>query len=124
MPLSCTFLTNNKHIYTPLQCEGVSCSVRGMEARFQTKVKKWLERKGAVVLVISPQPGIPTGFPDVLALLPGGGFMALELKRSKTAKHQPLQDYWVERLGDMYYSAFVYPEIWDKVKEEIERDYI
>lgn len=89
------------------------------EARFQSKVVKWLRQKGCFVLVISAVPGIPDGMTDVLALIPGGGWAALEIKASKTAKMRPLQAPTIKKLNDMYFARKVYPENWDEVQAEL-----
>lgn len=92
------------------------------EARFQSKVVNWLRKKGCYVLVTSPRPGIPDGCPDVIALLDGGGWVALELKKSAKEKYQPLQKATIKKLNDMYYSKVVYDgkdSNWEEVKCEL-----
>lgn len=91
------------------------------ESSFQKKVAKWLRQKGCYVLVITAHPGIPDGMTDILALMPGGGWAALECKASKTAKMQPLQAPTIKKLDDMYFARKVYPENWDEVKRELEQ---
>ncbi len=89
------------------------------EASFQTKVVKWFRQKGCYVLVMSPRAGIPDGCPDVIALFDGGGWAALELKKSAKEKFQPLQKPTIAKLDKMYYSRAVYPENWIEVKKEL-----
>lgn len=90
------------------------------EANLQTKIIKYLERKGAYVIKTGG-PGTPNGCPDVIALLDGGGWLALEVKASPRAKFQPLQKATIKKLNDMYFSMAVWPENWDEVKAEIEQ---
>jgi len=89
------------------------------ESNFQSKVKLWLKQKGCFVLVLSPTAGIPDGMPDILALIDGGGWIALECKANAKAKFRPLQKPTIEKLNKMFYSRAVYPENWNEVKDEL-----
>jgi Holliday junction resolvase len=91
----------------------------GKEATLQSKIIKYLEKRGCYVIKTGGM-GTPNGCPDIIALADGGGFFALEVKASKTAKFQPLQKQTIERLDDMYYATAVYPENWEQIKSEIE----
>lgn len=98
------------------------------ESRFQSKVITFLKQKGAYVLNTTPTPGIPTGCPDVIGLLDGGGWVGLEVKATnpyrrdgvaKKGAFQPLQQETVKKLNGMYFARVVYPENWDEVKREL-----
>lgn len=91
------------------------------ESNFQRKVVQWLKQKGCYVMVITAQPGIPDGCPDVIALIDGGGWVALECKASSKAKFQPLQKPTIAKLDKMFYSKAVYPENWNEIKKELEQ---
>ena len=100
------------------------------ESNFQSKVKTWLKQKGCFVIVMSAGPGVPDGTPDVCALFNGGGWAMLEVKAKSPYKKdgtplkgafKPLQIPTIKKLNDMYYSAVVYPENWDKIKKELEQ---
>lgn len=88
------------------------------ESDFQAKVIKDLKAMGLAVVKNQAGPGVPTGFPDILAL-GRGVYYALECKASARAKKQPRQDYWVNKLNEWSYAAFIYPTNWEKVKAEI-----
>lgn len=90
-----------------------------VETALQSKIIKHLERKGCYVIKTGGA-GTPNGCPDIIALLDGGGWFALEVKASKSAKFQPLQKQTIAKLSDMYYSRVVSPETWDEVKAELE----
>ena len=90
------------------------------EATLQSKVIKYLKAKGAYVIKTGGL-GTPDGCPDVIGLLDGGGWIALEIKASKTAKFQPLQKATIEKLDQMFYSRAVYPENWIEIKAELEQ---
>ena len=94
----------------------------------QTKIATWLRSKGCYVLVIQPQAGIPDACPDILALFDGGGWATLEVKKSdpykrdgqaKAGAFQPLQQLTVEKLNRMYYSRVVWPENWERIRQEL-----
>ena len=44
----------------------------------------------------------------------------LENKKSANAPHQPNQDYYVDKLNNMSFARFVYPENKDNVLEELD----
>lgn len=90
------------------------------EAQLQTKIVNWLKAKGLYVIKTKPGPGVPVGCPDVIGLMPGGGWVALEVKASEKARFQPLQKVTIAKLDKMYYSKAVFPENWDAVKKELE----
>lgn len=89
------------------------------ESTFQSTVIKYLEKKGCYVIKTGGI-GTPNGCPDVIALMDGGGWLALELKASEKAKFQPLQKATIKKLNDMYYSRAVSPDVWSEVKKELE----
>jgi len=91
----------------------------GIEAQLQGKIIRWLKAKGCVVVKLQAGPAVPVGMPDVLALIDGGGWIALEVKASAKSKFQPLQKEWVKKLDEMYYARIVYPENWEKIKLEL-----
>lgn len=88
------------------------------ESDFQAKVIKQLKAMGLAVVKNQAGPGVPTGFPDITAF--GEGiYFCLECKTSARAKKQPRQDYWVNKLNEWSYAAFIYPSNYDKVMSEI-----
>lgn len=88
------------------------------ERNFQSKVVQWLRAKGCYVIVTD---GRPAGVPDVVALFDGGGWCALEIKKSSREKYQPLQKLTIKKLDDMFCSKAVYPENWEETKIELSK---
>lgn len=88
------------------------------ESTFQAQVIKDLKAMGLAVVKNQAGPGVPTGFPDLTAY-GEGVYFCLECKASARAKKQPRQDYWVKKLNEWSYAAFVYPANWEKIKAEI-----
>jgi hypothetical protein len=89
------------------------------ESTLQTKVIKYLKSKQCdAVLKLTPMPGIPTGFPDIL-FLKDGFWGCIELKASRTAPFRPLQPEWLKRLDKASWARACYPENWQNIKAEL-----
>lgn len=58
------------------------------------------------------------GIPDLLILFKDK-WAILEVKKNEKAKHRPNQDYYVEKLNNMSFSAFIYPENEKEVLDEL-----
>jgi hypothetical protein len=60
------------------------------------------------------------GLPDHIVLW-GPYWATLEFKTSAKAKRQPNQEYFVQRLDEMSFAAFIYPENEDEVLHALEQ---
>lgn len=88
------------------------------ETLFGTKVDKQLKRLDNCWFCNIQQVAI-RGIPDRLGCI-NGKFFALELKKSKSAKRAKLQQYVVQKINDAGgFAAFVYPENYKEVMEEL-----
>lgn len=58
------------------------------------------------------------GYPD-LVILHGNKWATLEVKQNARAKHQPNQDLYVERMNNMSFSSFIFPENEEEVLNEL-----
>lgn len=99
------------------------------ESNLQSKIASYLRRKGCYVIVTTAITGVPNGCPDVIALIDGGGWIALEVKKeypyrkdgkAKAGAFRPLQLETVKKLNGMYFSRVVWPESWAEIKLELE----
>lgn len=86
-----------------------------LESGFQDRLIKELKElfPGCMTFKMEQVQGIP----DLLVLYKNK-WASLECKKSAKAKRQPNQEYYVEKMNDMSFSRFVYPEN----KEEVIRD--
>ena len=91
-----------------------------LENKFQSKLIKELKKEFPGCMVLKNDPTYLQGVPDLLVLYKNK-WCALEVKRSATAKHQPYQDYYVDKMNEMSHSAFIYPENKDQVMNDLRR---
>jgi Holliday junction resolvase len=89
------------------------------ENQLQSKVLKWLRSKDAYVIKTQPGAGTPTGCPDII-FLKEGFWGCIEVKKSATAKFQPLQQLTIMKLQDWSYCRVVYPDNWDTIRAELQ----
>lgn len=86
------------------------------EKKLQTQIIKHLKGKGCYVIKTKPQPGIPVGCPDIIALYKNT-WIAIEVKKARGAKYETGQEATLEFLSGL--NAFVwtvYPENWENIK--------
>lgn len=88
-----------------------------LESGFQDKLRKELKEKYPDSLIFKMDQ--IQGIPDLL-IIHGDKYAFLENKKSATAKHQPNQDYYVDKLNNMSFARFVYPENKDEVLNELD----
>ena len=78
------------------------------ESEFQSKLIKKIKEAIPGAIVLKNDPKYIQGIPDLL-VLSDGRWAALECKKSESAKHQPNQEYYISKMNDMSYAAFVFP---------------
>lgn len=89
------------------------------ETAYQNKLSKKIKRLFPGAIVLKNDPDHIQGFPD-LTILYGPYWAVLEVKASREARLQPNQEYYVEQLDNMSFSAFIYPENEEKVLNELQ----
>ena len=79
------------------------------ENAFQAHIIKRLKKEFPGCIVLKNDANYIQGIPDLI-VLHNGTWAALEVKRRVDAPYQPNQEYYVNRMHDMSYAAFVFPE--------------
>ncbi len=89
-----------------------------LESGFQDKLIKDLENlfPGCMTFKMDQVQGIP----DLLVLFKDK-WASLECKRTKGAKRQPNQEYYVDKMNNMSFSRFVSPENKENVLRELQQ---
>lgn len=90
------------------------------ESRFQADLIKDLKDIFPGCMVMKNDANYIQGIPD-LTILYNDRWASLECKRSEDESHQPNQDYYVEKMNSMSYSAFIFPENKEKILNELEQ---
>lgn len=89
-----------------------------IESNFQRRLKKEIKDQFPGSYVLKTDPNDIQGMPDLLILYKDK-WAALEVKKSKDASRRPNQIYHVDRLNEMSYSAFIFPENKKEVLDEL-----
>lgn len=106
-------------VYCLLNRKGI---LMAKESAFQKSLINDLKKRFPGCMVLKNDPNYIQGIPDLLVLYEGR-WAALECKKAKQASHQPNQDYYVERMNEMSFSRFVYPENKENVLDELQQSF-
>lgn len=90
------------------------------ESEFQKNLKKELKNIFPGSIVTKLDSSDIQGIPDLLILYKNK-WATLENKRHAKATHQPNQDYYVEKMNQMSFSKFIYPENKDSILSELKK---
>lgn len=87
-----------------------------LESGFQDRLVREIkdELPGCMVFKMDQIQGIPD-----LLILHNDKWASLECKRERSAKRQPNQEYYVDRMNEMSFSRFIYPENREDVLDEL-----
>ena len=88
------------------------------ESKFQSNLKKKLRVMFPGCIVTKLDSGDIQGIPDLLVLY-NDKWATLENKKSEKASRQPNQEYYVEKMNEMSFSRFIYPENEEEVLNEL-----
>ena len=92
------------------------------EGDFQADLIDSLKERFPGCIVVKNDARYLQGVPD-LTILYNDKWATLEDKREKNAHHQPNQDYYGEKMNNMSFSRFVYPENVEEVLDELEQSF-
>ena len=90
------------------------------ERDFQKNLKKEIKERFPGSVIYKTDPRQIQGSPDLIVLYKDK-WAALELKAHAKATHRPNQDLRVERMNEMSFASFVYPENKEEVLNDLER---
>ena len=90
------------------------------ESDFQSYLIDELKERFPGCIVIKTDAGFIQGIPDLIILF-NDKWAMLECKKSKDAKHRPNQDYYVDLLNKLSFSAFIYPENKESILDGMEK---
>ena len=91
-----------------------------LENRFKTKLISEIENMFPGCMVLHLDPNEIQGIPDLLILYKNK-WAVLEGKKNKDATHRPNQDYYIDKMNDMSFAAFIYPENKEEVLYELQQ---
>lgn len=89
------------------------------ESKFQSQLIKKLKNMFPGCVIMKNDSGYYPGIPD-LTILYKNCWAMLEVKTSIKAKEQPNQQYYVEKLDDLSFAAFIFPENEEEVLNELQ----
>lgn len=90
------------------------------ESKFQADLKKELKTMFPGCIVTKMDSGDIQGIPDLLILWKDK-WATLENKRSANASKRPNQEYYVDKMNEMSFSRFIYPENKEEVLNELRK---
>lgn len=93
-----------------------------LERDFERSLRKRLERLFPGCLYLKLDSTAIQGIPDRLVIWQNR-WAALELKRSRRAKRQPNQEYYVNLMDEWSFAAFVCPENVEEVLDALQQSF-
>lgn len=90
-----------------------------VETPFQHGVIQDIRRLLPGCIVLKNDANYLQGVPDLLVLY-GDRWAALECKTSEKARKEPNQEYYVEKMNEMSFSAFIFPGNKEQVLDELQ----
>lgn len=90
------------------------------ENKFQSDLKKDLKNRYPGCIVTKLDPNDIQGISDLL-ILHKDKWATLECKKSAKAPKQPNQEYYVNKMNNMSYSNFIFPENKEEVLNDLDK---
>ena len=92
------------------------------ESKFQRDLKKELKQMFPGCIITKMDSGDIQGIPDLLILYKNK-WATLENKRSANASKRPNQEYYVNKMNEMSFSRFIYPENKEEVLNDLRKTF-
>lgn len=93
------------------------------ETQFQSDLKEEILKRFPGAIVMKTDPTAIQGIPDLLIVYKDK-WASLECKKSENDyknHQQPNQDYYVQKMNEMSFSSFIYPENKEVVLDELQQ---
>lgn len=90
-----------------------------LESKFQAQLIKDLKDLFPGCIVLKNDPNYLQGIPDLCIFFLDRWAM-LEVKKNANARHQPNQDYYIDKMDNMSFARFIYPENKEEVLHELQ----
>lgn len=90
-----------------------------LESEFQSELIKEIKDLFPGCVVLKNDPNYLQGFPDLLILF-RQNWAVLEVKRSASEPYRPNQEYYLDLLDNLSYSATIYPENRESILDELQ----
>jgi hypothetical protein len=90
------------------------------ERQYQAKLIKKLAMRFPGCLIMKMDPDYQQGILDLLILV-GDKWASLEVKASADSNVQPNQEFYVEKMNEMSFAAFIYPENEEEVLNALQQ---
>lgn len=90
------------------------------ESIFQSQLIKQIKKILPGCIIIKTDPNYIQGIPDLLILY-NNTWAALEVKISETAHKQPNQEFYISKMNNMGFAAFINPNNKEDILHELER---
>ena len=91
-----------------------------LESKFQKELIDEVKERYPGCVALKNDSSYIQGIPDLLILYKDR-WAALEVKKSATASHRPNQEYYVDKMDEMSYASFIYPENKEAVLDELQQ---
>lgn len=91
-----------------------------LESKYQANLIKKLKEEYPGCMVLKNDSSYLQGVPDLLVLY-NDRWASLEVKKNANARHQPNQDYYVDKMDEMSFSRFICPENEEEVLSDLKR---
>lgn len=92
------------------------------ESKFQADLKKEIKKRFPGCIVTKLDSGDIQGIPDLLILYKDM-WATLENKQSADAPKRPNQEYYVNKMNEMSFSRFIFPENREEILRELENKF-
>lgn len=93
-----------------------------LESQFDTKLINELKQRFPGCIILKNDANYLQGVPDRIILW-NDKWATLETKKTKNASRQPNQEYYVDKMNDMSFSAFIYPENMEVVLDGLQQTF-